>query len=470
MIEVTPARIAEVTGGRLHHGPGTPVTRVHTDSRTVDGPGVFVALRTPHGDGHDHVAEAVRRGATAAVVERRTPEAVPQVVVADTWQALQALAVANRLAVGPTAVAVTGSVGKTTVKDLAAAAVGAGRRVHAARGSYNNELGVPLTLLGMGADTEVVVAEIGARHPGDIADLAPMVAPDVAVVTAVAEAHLEAFGSIEVITAAKRELVESLGPNGVAVLNVADHRVASMAAAAPRVIGVAPDDPAADVHARDVRLDAAARATATAVTPWGRAEVRLSIAGRHHLGNALLAIAVAGHLGVDVVDAAAAISAATVSPWRSQLRSFDGVHVLDDAYNANPASVIAALDTLEGIDTDGRRIAVLGEMAEIGPSSAAAHTTVGRHCAAAGVDVLVAVGAAGEDLAAAASDAGVADVRRVPDADAAGAAVAALVRRGDTVLVKASRVVGLEAVTEALARGGTDPGAETAPADGETPR
>ncbi|MFU8839146.1 MAG: UDP-N-acetylmuramoyl-tripeptide--D-alanyl-D-alanine ligase [Nitriliruptoraceae bacterium] len=437
--------------------PAGPIDGVATDSRAVPaGRPIFVALATGSGDGHDHAAAAVRAGAVAVLAERALPLDVPVVQVDDSWRALRALATHVRERVAPTTVAITGSVGKTTVKDLTYAAVAAGRRTHAARGSYNNELGVPLTALGLQADTEVLVAEIGARHRGDIADLAPIVAPDISVVTAVAAVHLGIFGTIEDIASAKAELVEALPDDGLAVLHLADARVAAMARSAPATLTVATDRPDADVHAREVALDRHARPRAVAVTPWGDVRVEVPLAGRHQLLNALFALAVAGHLGVDLAAAAAAIGTAPVSPWRGAVVEASGVTVLDDAYNANPTAVRAALETLLAIEGAGRRIAVLGWMAELGPTAAEEHAAIGGRCAELGVDHLLVVrsrqdreGEAGH-LARGARAAGLAAVTEVADAEEAGAVLAELVRPEDVVLVKASRIAGLERVTETL--------------------
>jgi UDP-N-acetylmuramoyl-tripeptide--D-alanyl-D-alanine ligase len=452
VIPRTLEQLAGLTGGTVRGDATRTVDGVATDSRVVPaGAPVFVALRSASGDGHDHARAAVAAGAVAVLADRAVPDlTVPVVQVPSTWDALRVLAADERVQVGPRAVAITGSVGKTTVKDLTAAAVGAQRRVHAARGSFNNELGVPLTLLGMPRDTEVVVAEIGARHVGDIADLAPLVAPDVAVVTAVQAVHLEIFGTIDAIARAKRELVEALGPDGVAVLHVADPRVAAMASAAPASIGVAVDDPTADVHAVDVVLDPLGRASGRAVSPWGTAAFALPIAGRHHATNALLALAVAGHLGVDVRAAAEAIAAAPVSPWRGAVERIGGLTVLDDAYNASPMAVRAALDTLVAIDRTGSTWAILGEMAEIGETGPAEHRAIGERCAELAVDHVVAVGTGARALAAGARAAGAREVVEVADAAAAAELLAREAGPGDVVLVKASRVVGLDAVAAAL--------------------
>ncbi len=462
MIPLDLDTLVRVTGGRrVTADRGVLFDGVATDSRAVPaGRPLFVALTTENADGHRYAADAVAGGAVAVMAERPLDLEVPTVVVDDTWHALAALATHVHRSMAPTTVAITGSVGKTTVKDLTAAAVGAGRRTHAARGSFNNELGVPMTVLSMPVGTEVLVAEIGARHTGDIAALAPIVAPQVSVVTAVAPAHLGIFGSIEAIARAKSELVQALGADGLAVLNLADHRVAAMAELAPRVCTVAIDRADADVHARQVRLDRQARAHGIAVTPWGEAPFSLPVAGRHHVANALFALAVAGSLGVEVAPAAAALADTRVSPGRASVLEAGGVTVLDDAYNANPPAVAAALDSLMAIEGEGRRIAVLGRMAELGSDGVLAHHRVGERCAELGVDHLVIVGdpldadAEVAPVAAGAREAGAAVVTEVADAAVAAEVVAELVRPGDVVLVKGSRVVGLERVVAALAARG----------------
>jgi UDP-N-acetylmuramoyl-tripeptide--D-alanyl-D-alanine ligase len=450
VIRLTLAEVAAATGGRVIGDGGRTIDAVGTDSRSLpEGAALFVALRGEQADGHRFTGAAVEAGAAAALAEHAV-DGLDTVVVDDTWRAIRELGRSVRTRVAPTAVAITGSVGKTTVKDLSAAAVGAGRRVAAARGSFNNELGVPLTLLTLREGDEVLVAEIGARHVGDIAELAPLVAPDVSVVTAVAGVHLEVFGSIEAIERAKGELVEALGPDGVAILNAADPRVRAMAARAPAALTVGTPD--ADLHAEDVTLDDEARARFTARTPWGTVPVHVGVAGRHQVGNALLALAVAGHLGVDLAAAAAAMGDAAISPWRGEVTRRGGLTVLNDAYNANPTSVVAALDTLTTLTVDGRAIAVLGEMAEIGPTSADEHARVGAEVASRGIAQLVVVGDRAAPLARGALDAGMDPdaVVTVADAAAAGDHLADEVRTGDVVLVKASRVAGLEAVAERL--------------------
>jgi UDP-N-acetylmuramoyl-tripeptide--D-alanyl-D-alanine ligase len=454
VIRLTLAEVVAATGGALVTAPGASaeatLDAVTIDSREVPPGALFVALQGTRTDGHDHAGAAVQAGARAVLVARRLDVEAPQVVVADVAQALTALAGEVRRRVAPRTVAITGSFGKTTVKDLTAAAVGAGRVVHAARGSFNNELGVPLTLLGLTGATEVLVAEVGARHVGDIAALASVVAPDLAIVTAVAGVHLEVFGSIDAVARAKAELVEALPADGLAILNAADPRVAAMASRAPAVLRTAVDDPSADVTATDLRLDRLARPRATVHTPWGTADLTLPIAGRHHVGNALFALAAAGALGVDVAAAADALAAAPVSPWRGEVTEVDGVVVVNDAYNASPTAVVAALETLVAVERTGRTVAVLGLMAEIGPTTEAEHERVGRHVAEVGVDELVVVGAAAAGYARGARAAGTTIVTEVTDVTGAIDRVRQVVAPGDVVLVKASRVAGLERVAAAL--------------------
>lgn len=466
MIPTSLDALAAAMGGQVVAAPGDSAGRlfceVATDSRTLTaevrggvGASVFVALRGEHADGHEFVDAAITAGARAVVIDRDLPPSVDPagvaiVRVADTWQALRALARAVRDRVDPDVVAITGSLGKTTVKDLTAAAVGTHRRVHAAHGSFNNELGVPLTLLGLDADDEVLVTEIGARRVGDVRSLADLVAPDIAVVTAVAAVHLEIFGTIEAIATTKAELLGALGPTGVAVLNIDDPRVAPMAAHAPAVLRVARDNQRADVYARDLRVDHHARPSATAVTPWGTTELVLPVAGIHQVINGLLALTVAGQLGVDLDAAAAALAVAPVSPWRGEVVEFAGLVVLDDSYNANPVAMDAALQTLVSLERTGASIAVLGLMGEIGPTSADEHRRIGRRCVELGVDQVVVVGPMAAPIAQGARDAGHTHVVEISDPVSAGAHLAARMQTGDVALIKASRAAGLEMVVQQL--------------------
>ncbi|MEX0869497.1 MAG: UDP-N-acetylmuramoyl-tripeptide--D-alanyl-D-alanine ligase, partial [Nitriliruptoraceae bacterium] len=420
MIALTVDEIAGIICGRLRGEGTTPIDRVCTDTRTLRDDAsrtLFVALTSDTGDGHDFVAEAVAAGVGAVLVEHPTDATCSVIEVDDTLAALTRLAGVVRDVVNPKVVAVTGSVGKTTVKDLIAAALASRYRVVASRASFNNALGVPLTLLEIVEDTEVLVVEIGARHRGDIAPLAALARPDIAVVTAVAPVHLEIFGSIDAIASTKAELVAALDASGVAVLNVGWERVAEMVARAPRDVRVGTDD--ADVRASNIELDDHARARFMVHTPAGQAEVTAPLPGRHQVDNVLLALAVAGVLDVPLADAATAIAGASVPPMRGDVVQVGTRTIIDDTYNANPTAVRAALDLLVELAQGRPTIAVLGEMAEIGPTSEAEHRAVGAACAERGISAVIACGAAAASIAEGARDAGHGDVVELRSAGAA---------------------------------------------------
>jgi UDP-N-acetylmuramoyl-tripeptide--D-alanyl-D-alanine ligase len=441
-VEMRTSEIAAATGGRLV-GPDVTVVGAAIDSRLVAGGELFVPVVAER-DGHDFVPDALRAGAAAFLTARPADEVAPAarhvsaVEVADTQVALADLGrhARDRLAgdVDGRVVGVTGSVGKTSVKDLLAVALGARWPTAASAGSFNNELGVPITLLGVAEGTRALVVEMGARGVGHVAELCAIARPTVGVVTRVAAVHTETFGTLDDIARAKGELVEALPADGVAVLNAADHRVAAMAdRTAARVVTFGTGG---DVAAEDVRLDAELRPTFRAVTPWGRAEVRLSARGTHMVDNALAAAAAALACDVPLDDAAAALGRAALSRWRMDLVTLpSGARLLNDAYNANPVSMAAALRALAGLDAR-RRVAVLGVMAELGPSSDDEHRAVGDLARELGVEV-VAVGAPAYGGTA------VDDVARVRDA-------LGDLGPGDAVLLKGSRVAGLERLVELL--------------------
>lgn len=452
MARFTLAEIAAITGGELHGDGSIAVDTYHFDSRLIaPSDTLFIAVPGQARDGHAFLTDAEANGATAALVVagQQTPH-MPHVVVSETYAALHALADAARERINPKRVAITGSVGKTTVKDFTAASCATSFRVHASPGSQNNELGVPLTVLSMPDDTEVLVSEIGARHSGDIANLAPLVSPQVSVVTAVSGVHLEIFGSIDAIARAKAELVDALDETGTAVLNMDDERVAAMASRARHVLAVHPISPIGDVYATNVRLDRLSRVRAEVTTPWGNTELAIGLPGRHHLVNALFALGVAGLFGADIPAAAQAIANAKTSPWRSELHEIDGLLLLNDAYNANPLSMRAAIDSLRALSVTGRRIAVLGEMAEIGDTADREHHGVGAYAAVNGVDVLIVVGSNAASIAQGARDHGLATVIQCADVSEAAATLEMHAASTDAVLVKASRSAGLENVAAAV--------------------
>lgn len=461
------AEVASATDGEIVAGdPGVEVGSVGVDSRLLSAGALFVALRAER-DGHDFVADAVRRGATAVLVEQIPQGATDQggpgiVAVVSTRRALSALGdLARSRLSGAVVVGVTGSSGKTTTKDLIAAALRPGLRTWASHASYNNEVGVPLTLLGAPEDTQVVVVEMGARGPGQILELALLARPRVGVVTNIGAAHAELFGSLESTAAAKGELVEALPIDGLAVLNADDGRCAGLASRSPARTLLVGAGPGADVRYRDLVLDAQLAPTALVETPWGQAVVRLRLRGAHQMANAAAAMAVAGHLGVAVEEAAAGLGQATGAGSRMGLeRSPGGIEVLDDAYNANPDSMAAALTALASLQSctphgARRRFAVLGEMAELGSRSREEHLRIGRLAAGAASSGIVTVGGGARPIAEGVREAGGTAVE-VETPEEALDALARWLRPGDAVLVKASRVAGLDRLAAALTEGRAD--------------
>ncbi len=468
MIPLTLAQVAEVVGGDLAHpADGQRVCdRVVIDSREAAPGALFVALPGERADGHDFVADAAARGATGALVAagRVVPDAPGAVLVDDPADALLGLGGWVRDTVDPLVVAITGSQGKTTTKDLTQAALGAGLRTVAAPGSYNNDLGVPLTCVRLEHDSQALIAEVGTRGIGHIARLAPLLRPDIAVVVAVGASHLELLGSLDAVAQAKGELVESLAPDGLAVLAGDDPRVAGLAERTVAASVTVGQQAARDWRAHDVTLDRRARARFTVEAPDGRrAPVALGLPGAHNVTNALCALAVADAAGVDLAGAAAALATATGSRWRMEAHDLPGGGVvLNDAYNANPASTAAALEALAWVAVPGARVAVLGEMAELGTTAQDAHREVGAQAARLGLDGLVVVGDAAEAIAQGARAEGFAGTLvEAADPTAAHAAVGELVDGRSAVLVKASRAVGLETLAAALASalGGEEGGA-----------
>jgi UDP-N-acetylmuramoyl-tripeptide--D-alanyl-D-alanine ligase len=465
LIPLSLARIAEITRGRLDGAsPETVVSGpVVIDSRQAEPGALFVAFRGERADGHDFAAQAVQAGAAAVLAQR--PVGVPAIVVDDVHPALGALAraVVDRLA-GTTVIGVTGSAGKTSTKDLLARLTGRLGPVVAPHGSFNNEIGHPLTVLRADEGTRFLVLEMGARGIGHIAHLARVAPPDIGVVLNVGSAHIGEFGSREVVAKAKGELVEALSPQGVAVLNADDPLVRAMAARTPARITLFGRVPEADVRAAGESLDEAGRPRFTLLTPDGSADVALRLYGAHSVNNALAAAAVAHELGMAAADIAEALSEATpASRWRMEVTERpDGVTVINDAYNANPESVRSALDTLVHMARDRRAFAVLGEMAELGAATVSEHEKIGTYAARGGLTGLIAVGETAVSVLKGAEQVGswTGEGVRVEDADAAIAALADRLRPGDVVLVKGSRVAGLEKVAQAIV--GTSEGGQQA--------
>ncbi|GGY92516.1 UDP-N-acetylmuramoyl-tripeptide--D-alanyl-D-alanine ligase [Streptomyces nitrosporeus] len=461
MIALSLAEIAEIVGGRPHDMPDRSLVvtgPVVIDSREVRQGSLFAAFAGERVDGHDYASRAVEAGATAVLAAR--PVGVPAIVVDDVVAALGALArtVVERL--GATVVALTGSAGKTSTKDLVAQLLQHKAPTVWTPGSLNNEIGLPLTALSATAETRHLVLEMGARGVGHIHYLATLTPPKIGLVLNVGSAHLGEFGSREAIARAKGELVEALPADGVAVLNADDPLVRAMSSrTSARVVlfGEATD---ADVRGENVRLTDDGRPAFALHTPTGCSDVTLRLYGEHHVSNALAAAAVAHELGMSVTEIAEALSGAgTLSRWRMEVTERpDGVTVVNDAYNANPESMKAALRALAAMGKasraeGGRTWAVLGQMAELGDASLAEHDAVGRLAVRLNVSKLVAVGgqeASWLQLGAYNEGSWGEESVHVSDAQAAVDLLRSELRPGDVVLVKASRSVGLEKVALAL--------------------
>jgi UDP-N-acetylmuramoyl-tripeptide--D-alanyl-D-alanine ligase len=427
------SQIATAAGGELR-GPEVWVDGASIDSRSLAAGQLFVPIVAER-DGHDFLDAAVAGGAAAVLTEGAAPIGVTSVRVADTTAALTDLGRLARSRIDGPVVGITGSVGKTSTKDLTASVLAHSFVVAASEKSFNNELGVPLTLVNAPDDTGVAVLEMGSRGVGHIAHLCAIARPTVAVVTAVELVHAELMGDLDGIAAAKAELVEALPESGTAVLNAADPRVAAMGArSAGTVVRFGSTD--SEVRAVDLAVDDELRASFVLDTDWGSAPVRLGVRGLHQVSNALAAAAVGLVLGVDLSDVADGLGEAQLSPWRMELRTApSGARVLNDAYNAGPASTEAALRSLARLGAS-RRVAVLGRMAELGDAGPAEHRRIAAVAESLGID-LVAVGT---------DDYGVIPVG---DLDAVLVALGPL-GPSDAVLVKGSRVAGLEQVAELL--------------------
>ncbi|MFD2763201.1 UDP-N-acetylmuramoyl-tripeptide--D-alanyl-D-alanine ligase [Micromonospora eburnea] len=445
MITLTLAEIAAAVDGRLV--AADPAARVagsvEFDSRKVGPGGLFVAFPGEQVDGHDYAAAAVSSGAVAVLGTREVP-GVPMVLVADALDAMGRLArtVVDRLP-GLTVIGLTGSSGKTTTKDLIAQLTARLGPTVAPPGSFNNELGHPYTALQAGPETRYLVMEKGARGVGHVRYLCEVVPPRISVVLNVGVAHLGEFGSVETIALAKGELVEALPADGLAVLNADDPLVDAMATRTEARVVRYGEAERADVRAVDVTLDPRGRPSYTLVTPEGSAPVRLGLTGRHQVSNSLAAAAVARELGMPLAELAAALGElGLVSTRRMDVfERPDGVTVIDDSYNANPASMSVALRSLVSMGGAGRTVAVLGYMAELGDFEREGHQQVGRLAAELGVDRLLVVGEPAAPIhegATAVSDWGGESVL-LTDQAAAVEVLRSELRPGDVVLVKGSR-------------------------------
>ncbi len=444
------------TGGRLLTRSERPILGAAVDSRLVEPGEVFIALPGERTDGHAYLPEAIARGAAALIVAR--PLADPDVLgdvtairVADPLAALGALATSWRLRFDPLVVGVTGSIAKTSTKEAVAAVLSRRYRTLRNEGNQNNEVGLPLTVLRLRPEHQAAVLEMGMYVGGEIADLAAIARPQIGVVTAVQAVHLSRIGSLEAIEQAKGELLEALPPDGVAVLNADDpivRRMGDRTTARAISYGFAAD---ADVGAESVESLGLTGMRFVLRADGARRPVTIPVLGRLSVHNALAAAAVGVAAGLSLDEIAAGLATGWSAPHRVAVVPVGDVTLIDDTYNASPRSVIAALDLLSGLP--GRRGAVLGEMLELGEASDDGHHQVGE-AAARTVDWLMVVGPGAAGIAEGAEAGGLPSsaIQRVPDADAAVAALPPRLRDGDVVLVKASRGVALETVVDGLRR------------------
>ena len=451
MLNLALSTIAQWTHGRLLGGD-VEVQSVAIDSRTLKPGALFVALRGEHHDGHDFVEAAQRNGAAAALVERPLATDLPQVVVADGERAPGALAAGVRARSAACVVGITGSNGKTTVKTLLAGILSRHAPTHFSSGSFNNEIGLPLTVLSVPPDTRFVVLEMGAGKPGDIAYLAQIAKPRIGLVNNIAPAHLERMGSIEMIAQTKGALYSALPADGVAVINADDAFAGcfSELAQGRRVLRFGLDAPA-DVSAR---FDASSNPGAfTLVSPAGEIEVSQALGGRHNTMNALAAAGLALACAVPLETIKRGLESASAVPGRSARRAHaSGAWLIDDTYNANPASFAAAVATLAACN--GRRILVAGDMRELGPGAQSLHAQVGELAKASGIDALYAVGELSEATARAFGR----QARHFADQATLIEALRDELVAGNTLLIKGSRGSAMDRVVDALLAGPAENG------------
>jgi UDP-N-acetylmuramoyl-tripeptide--D-alanyl-D-alanine ligase len=444
-------QLAKFANGSLAAGNAdATISRVSTDSRTLRAGDLFVPLRGENFDGHKFVQQAVERGAAGAMVEQNwkgtTPAEFALIRVADTLIGYQTLAANYRQSLSLKVIAITGSNGKTSTKDFVAATLARKFRVTKTEGNFNNHVGLPQTMLAASREDEIAVWEIGMNHPGEIAALAKLAAPNVAIITNVGLAHIEFMGSREAIATEKGSLAEAVDAGGTVILNADD----------PFSEGIAERTRARVIFAGIEK--GSVRATDVSQSPSGseftileeahRCRAQLPVPGVHMVQNAMLAIAAGRAFGLSLEECAVGLASTPLTKARLQIREINGIRFIDDSYNANPDSMKAALRTLIELEADGRRIAVLGEMGELGQESERGHREVGEAAARFAVDELITVGAHGATMANAARTAGLEKSVAVDSPQAAAELLSDNAGPGDLILVKGSRSARMERVLE----------------------
>lgn len=440
------------SGGQLVAGAGgDKITVVCTDTRALKAGDFFVALRGENFDAHTFVAEAARRGAAGAMVEQvpaNLPPGFAIVLVADALAALQKLAANYRQALPLQAVGLTGSNGKTSTKDLTMSVLAENFQVTGTEGNLNNHIGVPLTLLRARGGDQVGVFEAGMNHPGEIAPLAAMIAPDVAIITNIGTAHIEFMGSRDAIALEKGMLAEALQPSGTLILSAHDEYSPAIAARTKADVVLAGIGQG-EVFASELRAHFSG--TKFRLHADGHSvEAELSVPGEHMVRNAVLAVAAGRVFGLSLEECATGLGKLRLTKGRLEQKVIRGIQILDDTYNANPDSVGAALRTLASMPAAGRRFAVLGRMGELGTEAERGHRQVGEIAAREHIDCLVSVGEEAGWIADEAWRGGVEKVVRVASTDEATKALRELAKPGDVVLIKGSRSAKMERIVEGL--------------------
>ncbi|MEY2512348.1 MAG: UDP-N-acetylmuramoyl-tripeptide--D-alanyl-D-alanine ligase [Verrucomicrobiota bacterium] len=449
------AQIAKLAGGSISADDTSAlVSRISTDSRTLRDGDLFVPLRGDNFDGHKFIEQAAERGAAGAMVKEawkgKTPRGFALIRVADTLVGYQTLAANYRASLPLKVIAITGSNGKTSTKDFVAATLAKKFRVTKTEGNFNNHVGLPQTMLAANREDEIAVWEIGMNHPGEIAALAKLAAPDVAIITNIGIAHIEFMGSQEAIAEEKGALAEAVAATGTLILNADDAFSEEIAKRTRAKVLLAGIENGA-VRASDISQHSTG-SEFTILEGAHRCRAQLPVPGIHMVQNAMLAIAAGRVFGLSIEECAGGLASTPLTKARLQIREIDGIQFIDDSYNANPDSMKAALRTLVELDADGRRIAVLGEMGELGSESERGHREVGEAAAALRIDELIAVGAAGAGIARAAQNAGLENSVAVDSADEAAERLGKNAAPGDLILVKGSRSARMERVLEVFAK------------------
>jgi UDP-N-acetylmuramoyl-tripeptide--D-alanyl-D-alanine ligase len=444
-------RIAEFVGAKGECDQEAVAMGYSIDSRTLHPGDLFIAIAGERFDGHEYVKAALEKGAVGAIVgaeKKSTGDPLRLLRVGDTVKALQSLGAASRRLWGKPLLAVTGSVGKTTTKEILAHILTTRFRVMKSSGNLNNHIGLPLQLLKLEAEHDLAVVEMGMNHAGEIRTLGTLAHHDLAVVTTVAPVHLEFFGSLAEIARAKYEIIETLHPGGVAILNADDEYVSQFGRGFKGKVITFGIHRAADVSAQKVKLNGAEGSTFELVAGSVREPVTFPLVGEHNIYNALAAAAAAMERGVTPSQAAMALSSIVPPDKRGQILNLGGATIINDCYNSNPRALAAMIDTLASMKA-ARRILVVGEMLELGPTAEALHRESGRHAAEQKIDLVIGVRGLARAVAEAACGAGT-QAQFVETPEQAGEWLARNLRSGDAVLLKASRGVKLERALEML--------------------